>query len=176
MHCILVKEVLRDKAGAGPVVGRWNKYLELKFPLRTRRDGPTSFAALSKRVAVDQIVMAPIGVGPYAFFHPSMTPIHIPFFQLSIFLSSMGVMEGRDAKHIRARFEDIYRPVLLANWKIWPAAQVRLLSYNASCFGLADRWCGCGRIVYQFPVYALTLPRSVSTNMRRVLDALLVSS
>jgi len=36
----------------------------------------------------------------------------------------MGVMEGRDIKHIRARFEDIYRPALLANWKIWPAAQV----------------------------------------------------
>jgi Mpv17/PMP22 family protein len=35
----------------------------------------------------------------------------------------MGVMEGRDLKHIRARFEDIYRPALLANWKIWPAAQ-----------------------------------------------------
>lgn len=36
----------------------------------------------------------------------------------------MGVMEGRDVKHIRARFEDIYRPALLANWKIWPVAQV----------------------------------------------------
>jgi len=35
----------------------------------------------------------------------------------------MGVMEGRDSEHIRARFEDIYRPALLANWKIWPAAQ-----------------------------------------------------
>ena len=36
----------------------------------------------------------------------------------------MGVMEGRDLKHIHARFEDIYRPALLANWKIWPVAQV----------------------------------------------------
>jgi len=35
----------------------------------------------------------------------------------------MGVMEGRGPKHIRARFEDIFRPALLANWKIWPAAQ-----------------------------------------------------
>lgn len=41
-----------------------------------------------------------------------------------MFLSSMGVMEGRDIKHIRARFENIYQPTLLANWKIWPAAQV----------------------------------------------------
>jgi len=90
-------------AGISPAIGRWNKYLEVKFPLRTHREGATSFAALFKRVAVDQLVMAPIG--------------------LSIFLSSMGMMEGRDPKHIRARFEDIYRPALLANWKIWPAAQ-----------------------------------------------------
>jgi len=90
-------------AGISPLIGRWNQYLEFRFPLRSRRKGATSFAALSKRVAIDQIVMAPIG--------------------LSIFISSMGVMEGRDAKHIRARFQDIYQPALLANWKIWPAAQ-----------------------------------------------------
>jgi len=88
---------------AGPAIGRWNKYLELRFPLRSRGEGTTSFSALSKRVLVDQIVMAPIG--------------------LSVFLSSMGIMEGRDWKHIRARFQDIYHPTLLANWKIWPAAQ-----------------------------------------------------
>jgi protein Mpv17 len=41
----------------------------------------------------------------------------------------MGVMEGRDIKHIRGRFEDIYRPALLANWKIWPAAQVSSKPY-----------------------------------------------
>ncbi|KAI9512661.1 hypothetical protein F5148DRAFT_1161858 [Russula earlei] len=90
-------------AGMSPLIGRWNKYLEHKFPLRSSREGPASFAALSKRVAVDQIVMAPIG--------------------LSLFLSFMGMMEGRDSKHIRARFQDIYQPALLANWKVWPAAQ-----------------------------------------------------
>jgi protein Mpv17 len=36
----------------------------------------------------------------------------------------MGVMEGRDSQHIRTKFSDIYQPALLANWKIWPAAQV----------------------------------------------------
>ncbi|KAI0005473.1 hypothetical protein BJV74DRAFT_804620 [Russula compacta] len=90
-------------AGISPVIGRWNKYLELKFPLCSRRKCTASFTVLSKRVVVDQIVMAPIG--------------------LSLFLSSMGVMEGRDTKHIRARFKDIYQLALLANWKIWPAAQ-----------------------------------------------------
>ncbi|KAI0252614.1 hypothetical protein BJV78DRAFT_1199868 [Lactifluus subvellereus] len=90
-------------AAISPVIGRWNKYLELKFPLRSRIGTSASFSALSKRVIVDQLVMAPIG--------------------LSIFLSSMGVMEGCDPKHIRARFNDIYQPALLTNWKIWPAAQ-----------------------------------------------------
>ncbi|KAF8499167.1 hypothetical protein F5888DRAFT_1611732 [Russula emetica] len=90
-------------AGVSPVIGRWNKYLEFRFPLGSRKDSATSFTALLKRVVVDQVFMAPIG--------------------LSTFLISMGVMEGRDIKHIRGRFEDIYRPALLANWKIWPAAQ-----------------------------------------------------
>lgn len=53
----------------------------------------------------------------------------------------MGVMEGRDVKHIRARFEDIYRPVLLANWKVWPAAQVisvYLLTFRTLLTGGSD--------------------------------------
>jgi len=90
-------------AGISPLIGRWNKYLELKFPLRSRRGGASSFTQLSKRVLVDQVFMAPIG--------------------LSVFLSSMAVMEGRGLEHIRGRFKDIYQPVLLANWKVWPAAQ-----------------------------------------------------
>ncbi|KAN0135557.1 protein sym1 [Lactarius tabidus] len=90
-------------AGISPVIGRWYRFLELKFPLPTHGGKVTSLTALSKRVAVDQLVMAPIG--------------------LSIFIGSMGMMECRDAQHIRARFQDIYQPALLANWKIWPAAQ-----------------------------------------------------
>jgi hypothetical protein len=60
--CIFVERSSRDRASPGPAIGRWNKYLEVKFPLRTRREGAISFAALFKRVAVDQLVMAPIGV------------------------------------------------------------------------------------------------------------------
>lgn len=37
----------------------------------------------------------------------------------------MGVMEGRDGAHIRGKYKDLYRPALIANWKVWPAAQVR---------------------------------------------------
>jgi hypothetical protein len=44
----------------------------------------------------------------------------------------MGVMEGREPKQIRARFNDIYQPALLTNWKIWPAAQVCQLMLHVS--------------------------------------------
>jgi protein Mpv17 len=49
----------------GPIMGRWNRYLEHRFPLRSQAGkGSASFTALSKRVVADQLVMAPIGVRP----------------------------------------------------------------------------------------------------------------
>jgi protein Mpv17 len=63
---------------SGPVIGRWHKYLEHKFPLRTRREGATNFVSLAKRVAVDQIIMAPIGVGPAPkFMRPSSATLTV---------------------------------------------------------------------------------------------------
>lgn len=93
-------------AGISPMIGRWNRFLEARFPLQARQQsGHTTprWATLCKRVACDQIVMAPIG--------------------LAVFLGSMGVMEGRDGAHIRGKYKDLYRPALIANWKVWPAAQ-----------------------------------------------------
>ncbi|KZT21716.1 hypothetical protein NEOLEDRAFT_1099047 [Neolentinus lepideus HHB14362 ss-1] len=92
----------------GPIIGRWNIFLERKFPLRTIQSGPiagkVSIPALTKRVAADQLFMAPIG--------------------LVAFLGSMSVMEGRDATHIKRKFKDIYTPALIANWQVWPIAQL----------------------------------------------------
>ena len=64
---------------------------------------------------------------------PSLAIVLTLELQLSIFLGSMGIMERRDLKQIRVRFEDIYQPALLANWKIWPAAQVRRFVRLLSC-------------------------------------------
>lgn len=50
------------------------------------------------------------------------------FPQLSLFIGSMGIMEGRDAKHIGQRFSDLYKPAILANWQVWPLAQVSISS------------------------------------------------
>ncbi|KJA25633.1 hypothetical protein HYPSUDRAFT_37670 [Hypholoma sublateritium FD-334 SS-4] len=91
--------------GISPIMGRWNRFLERRFPLRSLQNtNGVSFAALSKRVACDQLIMAPCG--------------------LVIFLGSMGIMERRSPRQIGDRFRDLYRTVLLANWKVWPLAQM----------------------------------------------------
>ncbi|KDR84774.1 hypothetical protein GALMADRAFT_233120 [Galerina marginata CBS 339.88] len=88
-----------------PVMGRWNGVLERRFPLRPLRGtNKVSFPALYKRVACDQLVMAPAG--------------------LVFFIGSMGMMEGRSPRQIGDRFKDLYLTALLANWKVWPIAQL----------------------------------------------------
>ncbi|KAI0768511.1 hypothetical protein BD413DRAFT_126857 [Trametes elegans] len=92
--------------GMGPVIGRWNFFLEKHFPLRSLggNTGKVSLRALARRVGADQLFMAPIGLG--------------------LFIGSMGVMEGRSAKHIEQRYKDLYKPALIANWQVWPLAQL----------------------------------------------------
>ncbi|KAK1229371.1 hypothetical protein PQX77_007548 [Marasmius sp. AFHP31] len=87
----------------GPLIGRWNAFLEHRFPLRSSGSN-VSLKALFKRVAADQLFMAPIG--------------------LTFFLGSMGVMEGRNAPQIRQKFSDLYAPALITNWQVWPIAQL----------------------------------------------------
>jgi len=94
--------------GMGPIIGRWNLFLERNFPLRAPsfggRQGNVSLKALGKRVAADQILMAPIG--------------------LALFLGSMGIMEGRDKRHIQEKFQDLYKPLIITNWQVWPVVQL----------------------------------------------------
>ncbi|KAL5518588.1 hypothetical protein ACEPAH_271 [Sanghuangporus vaninii] len=122
----------------GPVLCRWNKFLEMRFPLRAPPPKPgigtfsplsagiqigttsphmlaplnvpigqiprVSGLAVAKRVAADQLFMAPIG--------------------LALFIVSMGVMEGLDGSQIKKKFIDLYPSALSANWQVWPLAQV----------------------------------------------------
>ncbi|KLO20399.1 hypothetical protein SCHPADRAFT_923568 [Schizopora paradoxa] len=115
-------------AGMGPIIGRWNQFLEKQFPLRSLTNiaplaagvkigggagavqaapigiGQVSGMAVAKRVAADQLFMAPIG--------------------LAIFIGSMGAMEGRSGAQISEKYADLYKPAILANWQVWPLAQV----------------------------------------------------
>lgn len=48
----------------------------------------------------------------------------------------MGLMEGRDAQHITGKFQDLYGQAIMANWQVWPLAQVCTLeafSVSANC-------------------------------------------
>ncbi|KAI6045112.1 hypothetical protein EDC04DRAFT_200431 [Pisolithus marmoratus] len=90
--------------GISPLLGRWNVFLERRFPLCRRRSHKINFGALSKRVAADQLVMAPFG--------------------LVLFIGCMGAMEGRSLDQIRERYSDMYSTALLTNWKVWPMAQL----------------------------------------------------
>jgi len=92
--------------GLGPFIGKWNLFLERRFPLRTVAGsaGKVSARALSKRVAMDQLVMAPAGI--------------------AVFIGSMGIMEGRSLSQIQQKAADLYIPALTANWKVWPLAQL----------------------------------------------------
>ncbi|KAI0082244.1 hypothetical protein K474DRAFT_1655605 [Panus rudis PR-1116 ss-1] len=91
--------------GMGPLIGRWNFWLERNFPLRSQSgSGKVSVRALSKRVAADQLIMAPIGLG--------------------LFLGSMGIMEGQDKHHIENKFKDLYGSLIVTNWQVWPLAQL----------------------------------------------------
>ncbi|KAG7099465.1 hypothetical protein E1B28_001315 [Marasmius oreades] len=88
--------------GMSPLIGRWNTFLERQFPLRT--SGNVSLKALVKRVASDQLLMAPVGI--------------------TLFLGSMGVMEGRNVPQIRQKFSDIFPIALTSNWQVWPIVQL----------------------------------------------------
>ncbi|KAI5835444.1 hypothetical protein EV122DRAFT_260158 [Schizophyllum commune] len=87
-----------------PLIGKWNVFLERKFPLKTHVHQKVSFKSLGKRVACDQIVWAPIGLGA--------------------FLGGMSIMEGCTPAQIREKFSDLYKPLLITNWQVWPLAQV----------------------------------------------------
>ncbi|KAJ7630719.1 hypothetical protein FB45DRAFT_916372 [Roridomyces roridus] len=92
-------------ASISPFLGRWNTFLERQFPLRALHGSrKVSTKALLKRVAADQLVMAPIG--------------------LVAFIGSMGVLEGRSRQQIAQKYRDLFMPTLLTNWSVWPVVQV----------------------------------------------------
>ncbi|OAX39427.1 hypothetical protein K503DRAFT_716486 [Rhizopogon vinicolor AM-OR11-026] len=110
--------------GLSPLLGRWNVFLERQFPLRAwRTQHRVSFRALSKRVAADQLIMAPIG--------------------LVVFVGAMGVMERRSPSQIREKYADMFAPALLTNWKVWPIAQMINFRYMPLPFRIPFQ-SGCG--------------------------------
>lgn len=82
--------------------------------------------------------------------------------QLAIFLTSMGLMEGRDVQHIGGKFKDLYGQAIVANWRVWPLAQVCILKASSV---LANR-CTAD----QLPFHAIGIPSSIPKHMWGILD------
>lgn len=80
----------------------------------------------------------------------------------------MGIMERRNFGQIKEKYNDLYKPALLANWKVWPAAQVSLASYPY-------RPCSLRASAYQFPIHAPALSRPIPVWVWCILDAIPVS-
>lgn len=152
----------------GPLIGRWNFFLERNYPLRLagNKTGNVSLKALSKRVAADQLFMAPIGVR--RVHHPRVSRSNVSH-QLTLFLGSMGIMEGRDSAHIKGKFKDLYMPLIMANWQVWPLAQV--CHCSSKHLKIAS---SCTLVAHQLPLYAPALPSSIPVVVRCVLDTVSV--
>ena len=83
-----------------PVQFTWYGMLTKWFPLKLGRSTIPAF----QRVAMDQLIFAPIG--------------------LSAFFTFMTVAEGGGKKHVVKKFQDIFIPTLRANYILWPAVQI----------------------------------------------------
>lgn len=83
-----------------PLQFRWFKFLEKVFPMSKT----SAFGPAMKRVALDQLVFAPFGVG--------------------LFFTVMTIAEGGGRRAVSNKLRDMYVPTLKANYVVWPAVQV----------------------------------------------------
>jgi protein Mpv17 len=83
-----------------PIQFKWFGFLARAFPITKA----SAFGPALKRVAVDQIVFAPISVG--------------------LFFTVMTVAEGGGRRAVALKLKDTYLPTLKANYMVWPAVQI----------------------------------------------------
>jgi protein Mpv17 len=83
-----------------PLQFKWFSFLSRVFPITKAN----AFGPAMKRVAMDQLIFAPIGVG--------------------IFFTAMTVAEGGGKRAVTSKLRDMYIPTLKANYVVWPAVQV----------------------------------------------------
>lgn len=119
----------------GPILARWNHFLEHRFPLRPL----SAQAAASKEVAkgaggpvenVQRIMLSSSGgvtagkvsIAALAKRVGADQAVMAPL-GLAIFLGSMGIMEGHSLPAIQKKYVDLYPPAIKANWTVWPIIQ-----------------------------------------------------
>ena len=75
-------------------------------------------------------------------------------------------MEGRTRHQIQQKYQDLYAPALIANWKVWPLAQVNIISKRPN----QDN--DPVSIAHQFPIHAFAISRAFCSDVWCILDAL----
>ncbi|KAI1327112.1 hypothetical protein F5Y16DRAFT_372655 [Xylariaceae sp. FL0255] len=83
-----------------PIQFKWFGLLSRTFPITKT----SAFVPALKRVAVDQIVFAPVSV--------------------ALFFSVMTIAEGGGRRAVTLKLKDMYLPTLKANFMVWPAVQI----------------------------------------------------
>ncbi|CAG8437093.1 2388_t:CDS:2 [Funneliformis caledonium] len=100
-----------------PIIHTWFTFLDKRFPFNNNDIRPSSSQKrlfnkknligqnqmVLKRVLLDQIGFAPFG--------------------LFLFFGSIGILEGKDFKGIKQKFEEAYLPALKTNYTVWPLVQ-----------------------------------------------------
>ncbi|KAI8342270.1 hypothetical protein BC941DRAFT_367852 [Chlamydoabsidia padenii] len=83
---------------AGPTLSTWYRFLEHNVK------ATTPFKALVKKVAIDQILFAPVFIG--------------------VFFSTQGLFEGKSVDQIKKKLDRGYQTAVINNYKLWPAVQL----------------------------------------------------
>ncbi|GAA99340.1 uncharacterized protein L969DRAFT_16645 [Mixia osmundae IAM 14324] len=129
-------------ASIGPLLGKWNHFLEVTFPLRPLVDTQSYPMNNIKRGGVlhakdleDAKAHLDDVLGPRAIKEELPISrrnlvkrlladqlIAAPI-GLCLFLSGMSIMEGLEGHEIVARFAALYWPIIKANWTVWPILQ-----------------------------------------------------
>ena len=81
----------------GPPCHFWYKFLDHYFPGRALR-------VIIKKLVLDQIFCAPV--------------------MIFLFLTTLGILEKSSLQEMLAEFQECGKPLLLADWLVWPPAQV----------------------------------------------------
>ncbi|KAI2472744.1 vacuolar membrane protein [Annulohypoxylon bovei var. microspora] len=86
--------------GMAPLQYKWFSFLSRAFPITKT----SAFVPAMKRVAFDQLIFAPFGIG--------------------CFFTVMTVAEGGGRRAVAHKLRDMYIPTLKANFMVWPAVQI----------------------------------------------------
>ncbi|ORZ07810.1 hypothetical protein BCR42DRAFT_425519 [Absidia repens] len=85
-------------AVAGPALSTWYRLLEHNVK------ASTPFKTLVKKVAIDQVLFAPVFIG--------------------VFFSTQGLFEGKSVQEIKEKLDHGYTTAVINNYKLWPTVQL----------------------------------------------------